>query len=185
MELDQTIKERHSARSFSSKKPNWRYIIEAIDAAHHAPTAGNIFTVRYILVTDKEKIKKLAKASNQLFFENVHYVVVVCSKDELAKKSYDERADRYCRQQSGAAIQNFLLKITDLGYATCWIGAFADEMVKQILTIPEDIKVEAILPIGYEFSRKIKKRRLSDLDTVLFFNKYGVSEMKPVKVLEA
>lgn len=184
MQLDRTIRERHSVRSFSSKKPDWKKIIEAIDAANNVPLAGNIPSLRFILVSDKEKIQKLAKASRQNFIVNAYYLVIVCSDEKKIVSSYDERGRRYCRQQAGAAIQNFLLKITDMGLASCWVGAFSDETIKRILNIPEDIFIEAILPVGYEYQR-FKRRKKPDLDNVLFFNEYKNKYMKPIRKPEA
>ena len=56
MELDKAIKSRTSVRKFNSKKPNWRNIIECIDAARYAPMAGGNYTLKFILVDEPEKI---------------------------------------------------------------------------------------------------------------------------------
>ena len=177
MELNKAIKERKSVRSFSTKKVDWRNIIEAIDYARLAPLAGNIPTLKFILVDDKEKIKKLAVASQQDFFDRVQYVVVVCSDKTQCIRSYDERGNMYARQQAGSLIENFLLKITELGLATCWVGAFYEQQVKQILNIPDNIDVEAFFPIGYELG-KSKQDKKPELDRLLFFNKWGDRYMK-------
>ncbi len=182
MDLNKVIRERHSVRRFASKKPDWRKIIKAIEASTLAPSAGNISTVRFILVSDKSKIQELAEAALQDFIATVDYVVVVCSDNKQVERSYGERGLIYSRQQAGAAIQNFLLKLTDLGLSTCWVGAFSDMTVKRILQLPEDVVVEALLPIGYEYG-KGKQRKKPDLDSVLFFdvwkNKYMTDLKKP------
>ena len=179
MEFDKVIKERHTARNFrTSKRPVYQQIIEAIDAANHAPLAGNAPCLRYILIQDKEKIRKLAEAAVQDFFENVDFAVVICSDKSFLKKSYYERGEMYQRQEAGAAIENFLLKITDLGLSSCWVGAFSDETVKSILKIPESIEVEAILPVGYE-AIKEKQKSKPNLDTVLYFDEWKNKFMKP------
>ena len=48
MDLDKAIKSRKSVRHFADKKPNWRDIIECIDAARFAPMAGNLFPLKYM-----------------------------------------------------------------------------------------------------------------------------------------
>lgn len=179
MELDKVIKERHSVRNFrKGKKPNYNQIIEAIEAATKTPLAGNHASLKYILVQDKEKIKKLAQASVQDFVADVDFLVVVCSDKSFLVKSYYERGEIYSRQQAGASIQNMLLKITDLGLVANWVGAFSDETVKSILKIPEDIDVEAIIPIGYELG-KTKQNSKPDLDNVIFFDEWKNKYMKP------
>jgi nitroreductase len=184
MDLDKAIKERHCARKFKTKKPDWKKIIVAIEAATKAPLAGNIPAVKFILVSDKEKIASLAEAAAQDFVAIANYVVVACSDNKQVKRSYDKRGERYSRQQAGAAIENFMLKITSLGLATCWVGAFSDVTVKRVLRISDDIEVEAILPIGYEM-KKTKQRKKPNLDEVLFFDTWKNKYMKPKRMPEA
>ncbi len=184
MQLDKTIKDRHSVRKFKKKKPDWRDIIECIDSARYAPMAGNNYTLRFILVDDKEKIKKLAEASQQDFVGQVDYIVVVCTDSSRTANAYNEFAETFCRQQAGAAIENILLSITEKGLATCWIGYFVENIVQKILGIPSNIKVEALLPIGYEDKPLSKKRLKIELDKILFFNEYDNKKMKNPKKLE-
>jgi len=184
MELDKAIRERHSVRKFSTKKVNWRDIIKAIELAKLAPLAGNIPTIKFILITDEEKIKQLADACQQNFVKTAKSIVAVCSDTTQCERSYDERGKRYATQQAGAAIENFLLKLTELKLATCWTGAFYDAQVKGILQIPENIQVEALLPIGYEMPPKSKQQRKPDLDTILYFNTWKNKHLKPIKKIE-
>ncbi|MBU0958060.1 MAG: nitroreductase family protein [Nanoarchaeota archaeon] len=185
MNLDKTIDTRKSIRKFkTTKKPNWKKIVEAIDAAIKAPLAGNIPNLKFILVDDPEKIQLLAEAAQQDFISQCHYVVVAVSDDSQLVRAYDERGTRYARQQSGAAIENFLLKITEQGLATCWIGDFVDHQVKDILTIPDDLFIEAFFPIGYEFGNS-KQRLKPRLDTRMYFNTWKEKYMVPTKKVEA
>jgi len=184
MDLDKTLKERHCVRKFKGKKPNWREIMKAIEAATLAPLAGNIPTVKFILVSDKEKIASLAKAATQDFVGTVNYVIVVCSENTQIKRSYNERGARYSRQQAGAAIENLLLKLTDLKLSSCWVGAFSDTTVKRALRIPDEIEVEAILPIGYEMG-KTTQRKKPNLDNNLYFDTWKNKTMTKIRMPEA
>lgn len=184
MDLDKAIEKRHSVRKFKLRKPDYGKILEAIESSTKAPLAGNIPTLKFIIVSDKEKIKQLADASTQDFVASVHYVIVFCSNPENCVRSYDKRGETYCLQQAGAAIQNFLLKITDLGLATCWVGAFSDRMVKRILKIPESVRVEGLFPIGYEAGSQKQKKKPS-LDTSIYFNEWKNIYMKPIRKPEA
>ena len=181
MELDKAIKARKSVRHFSDKKPNWRDIIECIDVVSYAPRAGNLNPLRFLIVDDKEKIEKLAEAAQQPFVKEAQYVVVVCTDPKMILNAYPEFAIKFCRQQAGAAIENFLLKIEEKGLETCWVGYFIDALVRETLNIPEYIDIEALFPIGYESKkpgagRGLKKR--IDLNRLLFFNKWNNKRMK-------
>lgn len=181
MELDKAIKNRISVRKFKEKKPDWREILDCIDSMRYVPMAGDNFTLKFILVDDKEKIEKLATAAQQDFISETKYVLVVCSDPSRTVNAYKERGEIYCKQQAGAAIQTFLLKITEAGLATCWIGHFIDEQVKRVLKIPEKINVEAMFPIGYEFRKPVTRKIKADLDTALYFNIYKNKKMKEIR----
>ena len=181
MDLNKAIQSRTSVRKFSSKKPDWRDIIECIDAARYAPMAGGNYTLKFILVDEPEKIEKIKDACQQDFISQAHYVVVVCSNPSRTVNAYGKQGEIYLRQQAGAAIQNFWLKITELGLSTCWVGYFAESQIKAILKIPEEINVEAILPIGFEYEKKRTRKARIDLDNILYFNKYGEKKMKKPK----
>ena len=180
MDLDKAIRSRKSIRKFKSKKPDWRDIIECIDAMRYAPSAGNNFVQRFILVDDKEKIQKISEAAQQSFITEVGYVLVVYSSLSRTLNSYGERGKIYSRQQTGAAIQNFLLKIEEKSLATCWIGHFVEEQIKDLLKIPKTSNVEALFPIGYPAERGKKERKI-DLDRVLYFNDSKTKTMKKIK----
>jgi nitroreductase len=170
MDLDKAIKERHSVRNYKKdKKIDYRAIMDIIGAGNKAPLAGNTPCLKYLVVFDKKKIKELAESAQQDFIADVDWVIVICSDKTMMTRSYYDRAERYARHQAGAIIENMLLKITDLGLASCWIGAFADNIVKRILSIPENIEVEAMIPIGYELG-KGKQKVKPDLDNMVFFN---------------
>ncbi len=178
MNFDDVVAGRKSSRKFKSKRPDWRLIIEAINSGLQAPLAGNLPSVKFILVDDIKKISKLAEECDQDFISEAKYVVVVCSDPTEVVRSYYERGERYYRQQAGAAIENFLLKLVDVGLSGCWVGSFVDDNVKRLLRIPEGLEVEAVIPVGYDFD-KAKGKRKPSLDRSLSFNKYGQRFMKP------
>ncbi|MEK6848931.1 MAG: nitroreductase family protein [Nanoarchaeota archaeon] len=185
MEFDKVVSERHSVRRFSTKKVDWKDVVEAVDAARLTPLAGNIPTLRFVIVSDRAKIKEISEACQESFVSQAQYIVVVCSVLTQVVRNYDEDGEVYARQQAGAGIQNFLLKLTELGLGSCWIGDFAEEQVKRISHIPEDVNVEAVIPIGYEMPPKAKPRKKFDLDRVMFFDMWGERYMKPLKRVEA
>ena len=181
MDLDKAFKERHSVKKFNSKKPDWRDIIEAIDAARYAPMAGGNFSLKFIVVSEPEKISEIAQACQQNFVSEVSYVIVACSVPGRTTNSYGKQGEAYVRQQAGAAMENFLLKITDLGLSTCWVGYFVENQIKRILQIPDNTQVEAVFPIGYEYERRKTRKASIDMDSILYFNKYGEKRMHPLK----
>ncbi|MFH0831278.1 MAG: nitroreductase family protein [archaeon] len=173
MRLEAAIRKRHSIRRYSHNSVKWDKIVRILDAARLAPSAGNLCTLRIILVSDKGIINEIASAAKQDFIAYAPAVIVACSDPSITLNAYGIRGYRYARQQAGAAIQNMLLEITDLGLASCWVGAFNDSTMKKILGIPDDVEIEAILPVAHKsIIREIPRNKIS-LNSILFFDRYG------------
>jgi nitroreductase len=183
MELDKAIKERHSVRKFSTKLPDWRDILKCIDATRNTPMAGNNFTVRFIVVSNPERILKISQACEQPFVATAKYVVIVCSVPGKISTTYGKQGETYIRQQAGAAIENFLLKLVDLKLSACWVGYFMERNIKELMKIPDDVQVEAVIPVGYEYEKGKRKTKI-ELDTILYFDKYGNREMRKKESIE-
>ena len=182
MDFSTIIKNRASIRNYSDKKPKYEEIIDAVEAANLAPSPGNLPILKFIIVEDEELINKIAQACQQEFIKTALVLVVVCSDSKKIKIMYDKRADKYIKQQAGAAIENFLLKITDMKLASCWTGAFSDITIKNALKIPDNIEVEAVLPIAYpNKTDKTKQKPKPNLGNIVYFETYGNKYKKPIR----
>ena len=182
MDFEKLIKKRASIKNYYQKKIRMEWAIEAIQAANLAPSPGNLPLLKFIIMQDYEKIKAIAQACRQSFISQAPVLVVVCSDSKNAEIMYGQRAEKYIRQHAGAAIENFLLKITNMGLASCWIGAFSDETVRNILEIPESIEIEAIFPIAYPSKiHPVEQRKKSSLENRIFFNTWKNKFLKPEK----
>lgn len=177
MKLKEAIEKRADVKSFDLKTPNWRAVVRAIDAARFAPSAGNHFSARFIVIDDEKIIEKLADACQQSFVGKAKSVVVVVSDDKALVRSYGERGEMYGRQHSGAAIENFLLALEEEKLVTSWVWYFVDEQVRRVLSIPDNVKVEGIFPIGKMSKASKREDRVVKLEDVLFFGKYGEKKM--------
>jgi len=162
MELQEAIRKRRSIRSFSSEVDvTDEDIRKIIEAGIWAPSSGNTQCWQF-LVTRNDKIKAgLAKAAFGQDFIKEAPVVIVVSADLRCSKKYGKRGvETYALQDTAAAIQNMLLTITELGLGSCWVGAFDEVGVREVLNLSEDIRPLAILPIGQpKESPKAPKRR--------------------------
>lgn len=186
MNLDKALKTRASIRNYSNKSVKYDKIIDAIEAANLAPSPGNLSILKFLIIEDKEKINKIAQACQQQFIKKAPVVIVVCSDSKKIDIMYDKKADKYIKQHTGAAIENFLLKITDMKLACCWIGAFSEITIKNTFKIPENIDVQAILPIACSHKTdKTKQKSKSNLGNIIFFEEYGNKYKKKPRMIGA
>ncbi len=185
MDLDKAIQSRKSVREFSKRKPDWRAIIECVNAARFAPSAGNNFEMKFIVLKNPNKINSVAQSCHQLFVAQAHYVIVAISDpSRLINEFGEESGQIYCRQQAGAAIQNILLKAQDLGLSTCWVGLFEEHEIKVELNIPNKMQVEAVIPIGYEMKKRAPKNKIP-LENVIRFDDFKTKKINDFKKHES
>lgn len=150
METIEAIKKQVSVKRFKNKPLKKNLLLKILDASMLAPSPGNVHVLRLIVVDDKGLIDKIAKTTLQPeIFNNVPYVVAVCSEPAKMKVLYPRHWEYYCVQAVVAATQNIILRATDLGVDTSWVRAFADETLKAVLGLPGELGVHAVLLFGY------------------------------------
>jgi nitroreductase len=167
MELKKAIKNRHSIRSFSTQKPSRQLIEELITYANLAPSAGNLQARDFIIVDNKDIQHQLrAAALQQKSISQAPYTIVVCANQRRIA-SYGKRGkELYCIQDAAAAIEHILLVAVDQGLDSCWIGAFNEEMVSNILKLPAYSRPVALIPIGYSTEKKATSQRLNSSELI-------------------
>lgn len=150
MDLFEAIKERRSIRNYLNNEVPDDMVEKLLEAATWAPSEGNLQSWRFYVVKHQDMKKKLARAAlNQNFIAEAPLVIAVCVDLDVAA-SYGQRGiNLYCLQSSGAAIQNLLLAAHALGLGTCWIGAFREGEVSEVLKLPKKIRPIAIIPVGF------------------------------------
>ena len=151
MEVLEAIKGRRSTRSFTDEPVSEKDVKVLIDAARHAPSAGNIQPWEFVIVRKLEIKRKLVFAAlNQTFIEEAPVVIVVCADESASASGYGSRGETlYCLQDTAAATLNILLTAYSMGLGTCWVGAFREEEVKEALAVPEGVRPVAIVPVGH------------------------------------
>jgi len=78
----------------------------------------------------------------------------------------------YASQACAIAGQNMMLKATDLGLHSCWIGSFDEFALSRILKIPDNIVPEMIITMGYSDQVEQGVDRIP-VDRVAYFEEYG------------
>ncbi|MEO0072702.1 MAG: nitroreductase family protein [candidate division WOR-3 bacterium] len=151
MEFWDVIKNRRSIRNFLPRPVENEKIIEVLEAARLAPSWQNRQCWRFIVVTDQEKIKRIGQLDPfnyniNFFLRNVPVIIVACANP---KDSGHRAGIEYYLVDTAIAMEHLVLAATNLGLATCWIGAFDENMIKDILKIPKEIRVVALTPLGY------------------------------------
>lgn len=167
MECMEAIKERRSIRKFKEDAIGEELITELLMAAQMAPSAGNLQARDFIVVTNSALKQKLKEAAlNQSFIEEAPVVIVVVANIERSSRVYKVRGELYALQDATAAVMNLMLAAHSKGLGTCWVGAFEEYSVYNLLGLPNGTKPIAIIPIGYPDEKSRTSTRMS-LDKVV------------------
>lgn len=147
MEIMDAIKNRRSIRIYQNKPVENEKINLILEAGRLAPSAKNRQEWKFVVVQDEKTKEKLSVAANNQAFVAQAPVVIACCGDN----------DKYimsCGQPATVvdvtiAVDHMTLKAFEEGMGTCWIGAFNQDKVKEILNIPKNIQVVILLTLGY------------------------------------
>jgi nitroreductase len=173
MDVFEAIAKRRSIRKYQDKDVDDKLIGVLLWAAAQAPSAGNLQDWRFIVVRDKKTKELLYDAAlKQEHVKRAPVLIVVCSDLEVLSLRYGKRGELvYALEDCAAAIENMLLAATALGLGACWIGAFDEEDVKNILRLPDFVRPIAIITIGYPAEEPEKKE--VDYSRFAFLEYYG------------
>ncbi len=147
MNVMESIRERRSVRSYLPKAVEEEKLQQVLEAGRLAPSASNRQEWHFVVVRDAELRRGLAEAaSGQRFVAEAPVVIVACAPEHAHVMA--------CEHPSflidvAIAIDHMTLAARELGLGTCWVGAFHQEQVRDVLGIPESVEVVELLPLGY------------------------------------
>lgn len=153
MQVKEAIIKRKSIRKYLDKPVSEEIINELIEAARLSPSAYNSQPWKFKLVYDKRMINDLKE--NNIFKNDFVYAVpliIVCCGD---LSCYPERARENFELKELALIdisiasQSLVLRATELGLGTCYVGLLNRDKLKKILNIPEKYILPYVITLGY------------------------------------
>ena len=136
MELMESIRARRSIRKFQDRPVEEEKLLAVLEAGRLAPSAKNLQDWRSIVVRDNATRQRLAQAArDQQFVAQAPVVIAACKTSDLVMT---------CGQPAyvidvAIAVDHMTLAAASLDLGTCWIGAFYEEKVREILSVPQGI----------------------------------------------
>ncbi len=165
MDVHKAIKARRSIRSYTGDQVPQDVLERVLEAARLAPSARNRQEWRFIVITDREKIARLAEAANgQSFVAEAPVLLAFCATRMHVMG---------CGVDAGIVDTSIPFSYVTLaavaeGLGTCWLGAFKQDEVRNLLGAPEDVLVVGITPLGYPAEVPAPTSRKSSEEVVSF-----------------
>lgn len=185
MELSEAVKTRRSIRRFSPRPVEEEKLQALLEAIRLSPSWANRQCWRFIVVRQQETREMISELSYvEVFFAPKGYkvnpakkglaeapvVIVACADPSESGVLWDQP---YYLTDLGIASQTLMLTAHDLGLGSVFVGVFDDKKLRELLAIPEDIKIVGLFPIGYPQDEGIKdgppRKPLSD---TVFYEKW-------------
>ena len=167
------IKARGSIRSYKDKPMPKQAMLEILEAARMAQSAANRQPWEFIVVTDPVIKKKLVQAAGNQSFVGEAAAVLVCLANPEESASVGPFEGFLI--DLAIATENMVLAAWDLGIGSCWIGAYNEQKVKELLDVPRSLRVVSLLTLGYPDERPGPKYR-KKFDEIVHYQKYGQKE---------
>ena len=151
MDITELIKTRRSIRRFKQDPIDEKVLLELIESARCAPSAGNKQPLEYVIINN---IPLIGEVFNQLKWaafvtpkrnppvgmRPVAYIAVLINTDR--------QLGDIGPVDAAAAIENILLTAWSKQIGTCWIGSIDRPNLCKILSLPDNIKIDSIIALG-------------------------------------
>jgi coenzyme F420-0:L-glutamate ligase / coenzyme F420-1:gamma-L-glutamate ligase len=175
--LSYAIRQRRSIRKYLPKEVPVSLVVEVLEAARWAPSAHNSQCWRFIVLQDSTIKLSLAEEMSNAWaadlkrdgqtvdvvkqmerrdqFGKAPVLILACLTMEGLRRFPDATRQNFERdlavQSMGAAIENLLLTAHMVGLGACWFcaPAFAKEIVRKTLVIPDEVEPSAMIVLGY------------------------------------
>ena len=149
MELKEALLNRRSVRKFTEESVSDEMINELLHAAMSGPSACNRRPWAFYVAKSEEARERL-RVTSPASRMNAPLAIVVCG--DLEKALPDDMATFWI-QDTSAAVENILLRVTDLGLGAVWCGVHPMERaigkVREALELPEHISPLGLIWIGH------------------------------------
>lgn len=148
-----------------------------VQAGINAPSGKNAQTTEFVIVDERPLLEQIQALhpTNKAMQQAQAYIA--CLLDKVPEKIYE--GYEFQVEDCAAAVENILLAICGLGYASVWIDGWLRldaraEKIGQLLNIPQEKIVRVILPIGIP-EEEIKQKAKKPFEERAWFNRYGSS----------
>ena len=196
MEFEKVVRKRRMVRHFSSDPVSKETVDRILELAQHAPSAGFSQGSAYVVVTDPELKKKVARLQGEEDYKaggfhgwmsEAPVAIVACVSEKVYHDRYNEpdKLDDEGKEidwptpywffDIGAGCLVVLLAAVDAGLSAAFSGVFDVKGVKELLGIPPHFHPVGVISIGKGGddvrSPSLKRGRRKFVD-VVHYNKW-------------
>jgi nitroreductase len=185
MEFFEALSTRRSIRKYHDQPVEEEKLRAVLEAVRISPSWANQQCWRLVVVRDPDARQGISELSYlESFFAPKGYktnpamkalaqapvVIVLCADPS---QSGDVRGQDYYLTDCGIAAQSLMLAAHAQGLGTVFVGVFREEPLRDLLGIPEGIRVVGLFPLGYPAEEKKEGPKRKGLEEICSFEKWG------------
>jgi nitroreductase len=164
MEVYDYVIKKLDIREYSQKEIPKDIKLKILEAARSTGSGKNLQHWRFIVVKDKENLKKLADDSiTGKWIVNANFAVIVLTDPKYPFHLID----------AGRVIQNMQIVAWGYGIASCIFTGINKEKLRKDFNIPEDLEPSVVVGFGYPVKKIKGKKNRKPLNELVFIEKYG------------
>jgi nitroreductase len=147
--LLEIIRERRSIRAYRDRPIEPEKIDRLVQALIWAPSSGNFQCRRFFFIRSRQLIGRVAESCFDHAWIAQAPLVVVCCRDDRIDEHYGPGSARFAVQDVSASIQNLLLAAHAEDLGSCWVCAFDEAGLEELLGLPPGLHPVALVTVGY------------------------------------
>lgn len=163
MDYQKLIRTRCSIRGYRPDPVPEDVLQKVLDAARVAPTAANRQPLQLIVVTDPSTRALLKEVYDRDWFWTAPVIIVGCAA--VTKAWQRSGGFNAAEVDLSIVMDHLILAATDEGLGTCWVCQFDEAKLKEIVRIPDEVRVVALTPLGFPATepRPFQRKSLEEL----------------------
>lgn len=174
MDIFQVIRDRRSIRKYKETPVERAKIEQILDAARLAPSWKNSQCWRFLVLMEADKKARLLGAfpddnPGKKAIAMAPVVILACA--DPAESEVENGID-YFVADTAIAFEHLCLAAHAMGLGTCWMGWYDENRIKQALSIPPEIRIVGLTPLGYP-DQEPKARPRKGLSEIVSFDTWG------------
>lgn len=173
MDAMAAIHNRRSIKQFSSEPVPRETLKKLLEAAYDAPSGANNNPWKFIVVTDRAVLDRLAETHQHSgWLKSAQASIVIVA---------DSAKSRYWLEDCCVAAENIWISATALGLGLAWAAMYLSDnpqettrregLVRQVLGIPDSLRAPIVLGIGVP-DYQLSERKRPALEEIMHWGRY-------------
>lgn len=164
---------RQSCRKFADRPVQHDDLVKCVEAARLAPSACNSQPWSFVVAEKPEIVEQIAKGAMVLgsnaTIDTAKAFIVVVEEYALLMPRLRAMLDNqyFAKGDLGSATVYICLEAESLGLGTCIIGMFDRPMLRELLDIPNDKRIAALVSVGYPEDQSVRPKVRKPLEEIL------------------